>query len=266
MDIRGFVRIVSGLALTFGAVLIVLAARAGAQAPQRDGVYSPADVQYGYKIYGRQCIGCHGAEGESVPGINLRLGQFKRSTNDNELRGAIANGVQGTAMPPFKFDPAELTGLVAYIRNMRDFDAKSVRVGDAVQGRVVYENNSCATCHRINGLGPRLAPDLSDIGAQRTADALEQSLLDPASALLPVNRMVHAVTKTGQEITGRRMNEDTYSVQLLDKQEKLILLSKADLREYTIVTTPAMSSYRGKLSQQNVADLVAYLLSLKGVK
>jgi hypothetical protein len=64
-------------------------------------------------------------------------------------------------------------------------------------------------------------------------------------------------------INGRRLNEDTYTVQLLDDQERLISLAKADLREYTVQTTSPMPSYKN-LSADDLADLVAYLLSLKG--
>jgi len=62
----------------------------------------------------------------------------------------------------------------------------------------------------------------------------------------------------------RRLNEDTYTVQLLDDQERLVSLTKADLREYTILTSSPMPSYKESLSADELADLVAYLLSLKG--
>ncbi len=54
--------------------------------------------------------------------------------------------------------------------------------------------------------------------------------------MMPINRPVRAVTRDGTVINGRRLNEDTYTVQLLDDQEKLVSLVKADLREYTILT------------------------------
>ena len=122
------------------------------------------------------------------------------------------------------------------------------------------------SCHRVNGKGPRVAPDLSDIGAMRTAAALEHSLLDPNGAMLPANRSVRAVTRDGKVITSRRLNEDTYLVQLIDDQEHLVSLAKADLREYTVIKTSSMPSYKDKLSSRDLADMVAYLLSLKGLK
>ena len=98
----------------------------------------------------------------------------------------------------------------------------------------------------MNGKGPRSAPDLSDVGAVRSAGSLERSLVDPSSQMMPINRPVRVVTKDGKVINGRRLNEDTYTVQLIDDQERLLSLAKADLREFTISTTSPMPSYKGR--------------------
>ena len=82
--------------------------------------------------------------------------------------------------------------------------------------------------------------------------------------MMPINRPVRVVTKDGTVINGRRLNEDTYSVQLIDDRERLHSLVKADLREFTISTTSPMPSYKDKLSDEEIADVLAYLLSLKG--
>ena len=88
--------------------------------------------------------------------------------------------------------------------------------------------------------------------------------MDPTSQMMPINRPVRAVTRDGKVINGRRLNEDTYTVQLVDDQEKLVSLIKADLREYTILTVSPMPSFRDRLTDNELADVVAYLLSLKG--
>jgi putative heme-binding domain-containing protein len=111
-----------------------------------------------------------------------------------------------------------------------------------------------------------MAPDLSEVGAIRTAAYLESSILDPNQSVLPEQKTVRAVTKQGVVITGRRLNEDTHTVQLLDQNERLRSLSKSDLREYALVPVSSMPSSKGKLSQEEVADLVTYLLSLKGAE
>jgi putative heme-binding domain-containing protein len=205
--------------------------------------------------------------GDQINGVDLRGGQLRRASSDFDLRAVLTNGIPGTAMPPFKFDPSELSGIVAYIRNMRDFDARAVTLGDPRRGQAWFEGaGGCTGCHRVYGKGPRVAPDLSDIGTVRTADVLQRTLLDPNGSLLPMNRSVRVITRDGKVINGRRLNEDTYSVQLIDDQEHLLSLAKADLREYTVIKSSAMPSYKDKLSAQDLADVIAYLLSLKGLR
>jgi putative heme-binding domain-containing protein len=170
-------------------------------------------------------------------------------------------------MPAFKFDASELAMMVAFVRSMRDFDARAVTVGEPGRGQQLFDGRAqCASCHRVNGKGPRVAPDLSDIGAIRGADALQRSLVDPNGSILPVNRSVRAVTGDGKLVTGRRLNEDTYTVQLIDDQEHLVSLTKSALRDYAVIMTSSMPSYKDKLGSQELADVVAYLLSLKGLK
>src|SRR5262249_27563252 len=147
------------------------------------------------------------------PGINFRAGQFKRVSSDNDLRMIITTGIPGTAMLAWHFNNAELTSIVAYLRNMSKFSAGSVVAGDATHGKILYESSQCASCHRVNGSGPFTGPDLTNVGALRSPDFLERTLLEPDAAMLPNNRSIRAVTKTNQTITGRRLNEDTYTVQ-----------------------------------------------------
>ena len=199
--------------------------------------------------------------------MNFRAGTFKRVISDNDIRATVTTGVPGTAMQPFNFGASELTGIVSYLRNMSSFDTKGMVLGNRTRGQALFEGaGKCASCHAVNGKGPRVAPDLGDIGSMRTADLLHRTLLDPAAAMLPVSRSVRAVTKDGKTINGRRLNEDTYSVQLIDEQERLVSLNKSDLREFQVLTATPMPSYKDKFSAQELADLEAYLLSLKGVK
>ena len=238
-----------------------------AQAVNDDhGHYSRADVEAGQRLYTPQCQVCHGANGDGVPGIDLKLGKFRRSSSDEDLARVITAGVPGTGMPAFALQPAELAAIVAFIRAGFDPASAGVRVGDARRGRALFEGKAdCSTCHRVNGNGPRLAPDLSDIGAIRTLAALQRALLQPTESLLPINRPVRIVMADGSTIRGRRLNEDTYSVQLIDDQEELRSLDKAELKELTVETTAAMPSYQDRLSAEELADVIAYLVSLKGL-
>jgi putative heme-binding domain-containing protein len=135
---------------------------------------------------------------------------------------------------------------------------------DAGRGKAIFEGKgACRTCHRVNAVGSRVAPDLSAIGSTLSAETLTKTLTDPNAALRPAVRSVRAVTSDGKVVTGLRLNEDRYSVQLIDEQEHLRSLTKSNLREYSILTTARMPSYREKLTQPEIADVVSYLVSLK---
>ena len=239
-----------------------------AQAPvQHAGQYEQADIEHGLRLYGEHCSGCHATTGDGVAGVNLQSGQFRRVRSDDELRLLIVNGIPGTAMPPHKLAEPELVGLVAYVRNMRDFDSRAVALGDIGRGLALFTGKgACTSCHSVRGNGARLAPDLGDIGAIRSAGTLQRSLLDPTGTMLPHNRSVRATTRDGRVISGRRLNEDTYTVQLIDQNQRLVSLDKADLREYSVLQTSPMPSYKDKLSSQELADVLAYLVSLKGLR
>jgi cytochrome c oxidase cbb3-type subunit III len=252
-------------ALFVAVLLAASSVSAGAQDVHPED-YPRADIEYGSRIYSAQCSTCHLPTGDGIAGVNLRSGKFRNVSRDQDLARIITTGIPQTAMPPFKFDAAEVSGVIAYIRNMNTFDPASVKPGDTRRGQAVFEGKGrCATCHRVNGKGPRSAPDLSDVGALRSAGSLQRSLVDPSSQMMPINRPVRAVTKDGKVVNGRRLNEDTYSVQLIDDQEHLLSLTKADLREYTILKTSPMPSFKDALNTDELSDVVAYLLSLKGL-
>lgn len=255
MPTRRLLAAFAGLGLVAGPVL----------AQDHAGQYDQADVEYGAQLYAGHCITCHGESGDLMPGANLRSGRFRNAPSDRDLSRLIREGLEGTAMIATSYSDSELTALVAYLRNMANFDAASVTVGDPDRGRALFEGKGeCLSCHRVHGQGPRSAPDLTRIGSTRTAAILTRVLVDPSAAMMPVNRPVRVVTRGGRVINGRRLNEDTFTIQLIDAEEQLHTLDKATLREYTIGTDATMPSYADMLNAEERADVVAYLLSLKG--
>ena len=136
--------------------------------------------------------------------------------------------------------------------------------GDSARGKALVESSACFDCHRIGERGSRVGPDLSDIGSRRTPDRLRQALVAPDEEVVPENRSVRLVTRDGATITGRLLNQDAMSVQLINPKEELKTYLRATLREYTIVDKGLMPSVEGKLTTQEVADIVTYLSSLKG--
>jgi len=230
-----------------------------------DHQYTSEAIQAGSRVYVQQCALCHGPQGDLIDGINLRLGQFRTASSDEDLARVIAEGAAGGRMPAFSLRPDEFSGVIAYIRAGFDPDGVAVRIGDPARGKAIYDGKGdCASCHRINGAGSRTAPDLSDIGLIRTPAILQTGLTDPAATLQPIFRQVRLVTRTEETIIGRRLNEDTYSVQVLDSNEQLRSLLKADLVSYELSSTPVHQPTT--LANGEVADLIGYLLSLRGLE
>ena len=240
-------------------------AASGASAQTADHQYTSADIEAGSRIYSSQCALCHGPNGDGINGVDLRRGVFRRSVTDDDLTKVITTGIAAAGMPAFKFGATELTGVLAFIRAGFDPNGTPARVGDPQRGKTLFTGKgACATCHRVNGVGPRTAPDLSDIGAIRTASALQRSLVDPTSAMLPINKPVRIVTKDGTTYRGRRLNEDTYTVQIVDDRERLLTFVKPDVREFEVGKTSPMPPAGRALNADEIADVLAYLLTLKG--
>jgi putative heme-binding domain-containing protein len=229
--------------------------------------YTPGDVEDGERLFNANCAICHGPEGDAVPSVDLGHGKFRRASSDDELIQIIKNGIPGTAMPPGNFRDSQAATIVAYLRSMAASITRGPSgLGDAVRGQTIFEGKGeCLNCHRVRGNGSRLGPDLTDIGISRRSAQLEGSLIDPNAEILPQNRSFRVVTRDGTTITGRLLNQDAFTVQLMDSKERLRSFLKKDLKAFVFIDTSPMPSYQGKLSAQELADVLSYLVSLKGI-
>jgi putative heme-binding domain-containing protein len=259
------------LCATLALVLVpALSIAQTAQAAGQDhsGQYSQAELAVGARVYSANCANCHGANGAGVGTVDLRRGPLPRATTDAALRAVITNGFPASGMPGVKLQPSEVDGLVAFIRSgFESAPASSPAAGSAARGQVLFEGRgNCLSCHRVNDKGTFSGPELTEIGRSRTPPAIQRSLVDPTGSMLPINRPVRAVKRDGTVINGRRLNEDTYTVQLMSDQGRLVSLVKAELKEWVVSTTSPMPSYKDTLTPAELADLVAYVASLKGVQ
>jgi putative heme-binding domain-containing protein len=229
--------------------------------------FTPIDVEDGGRLYRANCSICHGAEGNEVAGIDLGHNKFRRAKDDDDIAEIIRAGIPGTAMPPNNFSDFQALTIVAYLRSIAAATATSTLGGDAGRGKVIYDGNgACATCHRIRGVGARTGPDLSDIGNRRLAGELQRALIEPNAEAPEQNRHFRGMTKDGVVINGTLLNEDRYSVQILDARDRLVSVQRSNLRESSIIEKGLMPSYKGKLNSAELADIVNYLVSLKGVE
>jgi putative heme-binding domain-containing protein len=222
------------------------------------------DVEEGGRAYRNTCANCHGPDGNEIPGIDLGRGLFRRPMMDDDLVRIIRTGIPGTPMPATNITEEQASRIVAYLRSVATSRRTMSVGGDPLRGKAIYDGKgNCASCHRVSGVGSRLGPDLSRIGQLRRAAELETSLVDPAAEVAPTSRFYRVVTKNGTTITGRLLNHDTFTVQIMDLTEDLRTFRKDELKEHGFAPTP-MPSYKNTLSQQELADVVSFLVSLKG--
>lgn len=246
------------IVLAAGALVVGLVVPLGAQHD------SAGAIEEGRMVYTGVCANCHGPDGDQIRGINFSRGQFRRSYTDAELADIVRQGIPNTPMPPTNVPAEQATRIVSYLRSMSDDMSQDAVSGDRARGRAIVEGKGgCLKCHTIGGQGSRMGPDLSGIGMLRRARELRQSLVDPAADVQPDALFFKVTTREGRTITGRLLNQDTFSVQLLDAtDERPKSFAKSALRDYDYLPTP-MPSFAKSLQPQELTDVVAYLTSLR---
>jgi cytochrome c oxidase cbb3-type subunit 3 len=244
-------------------ILFFLSLLSGQQQEEmRNPRTSPVDLAAGAKTFRSHCSACHGLNGEGGRGPNLANGQFYHGSSDLDLLNNISDGIPGTEMPALFYSPDRVWQVVAYIRSL-NAAATAKAVGDPARGVALFRSKGCPQCHRVNGEGGRLGPDLTNIAPTRSAEHLRQSVIDPNADVAQRYWLVTCKDSSGKEYQGFPMNEDTYTVQFIDMQEQLHSFDKADLKEYTVEKVSKMPSYKDALPGEQLQDLVAYLASLR---
>lgn len=242
-------------------VFLLWAGSLAAQQGIRHAPTTPEDIAAGAKTFHSHCAPCHGLKGEGGRGPNLASGRFYHGASDEDLLRNISEGIAGTEMPGIFYTEDRLWQIVAYIRSL---NASAERpAGDVARGAGVFRSKGCIGCHRVRGEGGRLGPDLSEIGKMRSLEHLRQSILDPGAEVQPRYWVASFKDDTGKTVQGFVMNEDTYTVQLMDMNEELHSYEKSAIKDYKVQKISKMPSYRDSLNAEQVADLVTYLASLR---
>jgi putative heme-binding domain-containing protein len=230
----------------------------------------PADVTAGQRLFAANCVVCHGQEGTGgTSPVDLTRGQFKQGGSDQELFNTISNGVPGTEMPGSFLSPGEIKQVVEYVKTLARPMAGSGGEGDPAQGAALFRGKGgCLPCHRISPEGShsegiQLGPNLYSIGDRRTFSMLQSSILRAHNVLSQFRWKVTALTKSGQRVTGTRLNEDTHSVQLRDANNNLVSLLKANLQEFRVEQGDPLPAFQRDLSPAEVNHLAAYLATLR---
>src|SRR6185295_10303975 len=234
----------------------------------------PKAITQGAVLFRQECMYCHGVAARGgMRAPDLTTGSWSHGGADADLARTISGGVPGTAMPPHKLTDNEVWQIVAYLRTLEQPIAATN--GDAKRGEALFFGTArCTTCHIVNGRGGLLGPELSTVGSARSRAYIVESIRQP-SRQLTQNRVfgesvalkydtVTAVTADGRTIVGVPMNEDTFTVQLMDTSERVHSLDKQSLKSLRHENRSLMPSYDDRrLSNADLDDLVAYLQSLR---
>lgn len=249
---------------TWALALLAVTAVAAQQLEVRNPKTSAEDVAAGGRIFRSHCAQCHGLNGEGGRGPDLTAGRFRYGGSDAELLRTIMQGIAGTEMPGIYMEEHQVWQIVAYVRSLSVRSDARALPGDAGRGeRLFGGKGGCSACHMVNGAGGRRGPDLSDIGALRSPEHLRTSLVEPGKQVPGRWWTVRVRTKSGEQFTGFRLNEDTYSIQLLGENGALHSLLKEDVSAVEVSKESIMPAYGALLTPAEIDDLVAYLASLR---
>lgn len=272
--------------LLFITCLVVTGLAIAPDAQETDNPYTTrVDVRMGQRLFRAQCGRCHGRDArgnDETAAPDLTTGRFQHASNDAGIFRVIRNGIDGTAMIGINPNTADETvwQIVAYLSSLH-VDPNNVDLpGNATAGQQVFnEKGNCASCHMVNGQGGRLGPDLSTVGDRRAVaefddgqisyadkrspSEMRTDLMDPNKEVEPRWWTMKVTRADGSVVEGLRMNEDTFTIRIIDKDENLWSFSKSEVRSYERIETSTMPSYEQMLTASEVDDLVAYLFSLR---
>jgi cytochrome c oxidase cbb3-type subunit III len=267
--------------VTVALVFLGIAAPAAGQRNPFAGSAKAAKAgEYEFRI---NCALCHGlgAKGGGR-GPDLTRAQKKHAHNDEEVFQIISNGIPGTAMPAngtngqgVGMTDEEIWQIITYIHS-QEVNASTKPIGNAAHGKELFFGDAnCSLCHMVNGKGGRLGPELTGVGASRTREALVDSVRNPSRRLawglneatkeFPQEyESVTVVADDGKQIKGVTLNEDSFSVQIMDTSEQIHLLEKDKLRSFQKSRESAMPKYGlDLLSDKDLEDIVAFLISVE---
>ena len=245
------------------AACLVVAGFAAPPEPESPGA---ATADRGRRLFDIHCSRCHGVGGGGGEGPALTKPVLRYAPDDATLVSVIQDGIPRTAMVgSFALSDAEAMDVAAYVRSLGRVEQEAV-AGDVERGRAIYDEQACGACHIVAGDGRGIGPELTAIGEARGADHLRQSLLDAVAVVAEEYRVVTVRGKSGASVRGVRVNEDDFSVLVRDADARLHSFALDESTMSKEMGASLMPSYAKRLSSAEIEDLVAYLVSLRGVK
>ena len=228
---------------------------------------NPRAAAAGGSLFRAQCATCHGADARGIVGIqapDLTQLWSQPGKTDETVFQTIRSGVPGSIMPPHSYTDTEIWMLVSYLKSIGGGNRGDNYDGNAVRGDWLFASN-CSNCHRVNGAGGSLGPDLSRITTRRSKLALIASVREPSDQIGRGYRSVTLITGNNRRVDGAIKSEDAFSIQVMDQQQVLRGFRKADLVDLRRNEQSLMPVFNERtLSENELEDILSYLASQSG--
>jgi len=251
---------------TLAILALLAAAPLAAQGPPvKNPLEGDAEaIRAGMGVFRARCADCHGIDARGVRGPDITQVWASGRTDEGLFR-TVKEGVPNTEMPanPRMFDH-EAWQVLAYLRTLAAPAPTDPPRGNAENGGRIFQTK-CVACHRVNGVGGRLGPDLSRIGVARSREAIVLRIVGDVEGSRPGYEPVTLTPQSGPPITGVKKNEDLFSVQIMDTRERIQGYEKDQMKAVQNGTRSMMPAFgSGQLSASDLDDLVRYLQTLRG--
>ena len=260
----------SARVVRWSGVVAVFALMTGLEAQDRNPFANdPAAAEAGKYHFRINCALCHGlgARGGGR-GPDLTRANKKHGSSDAEMFRTIHDGVPGTDMPAalgsigVEMKDREIWQVITYLRSIEVRTPPPT--GDSAHGKALfYGTAACSKCHMVEGKGGRLGPDLTAVGTSRSLESIIQSIREPSKELVSGYETANVVTADGKDAKGIVLNEDRFSVQMMDTSERILLLDRDKLRSFKKSPVSLMPAYNtSALNEKDLQDILAYLLTI----
>ncbi|MDE0821158.1 MAG: c-type cytochrome, partial [Opitutales bacterium] len=127
--------------------------------------------------------------------------------------------------------------------------------------QVFFGKGACMACHRVQGKGQNLGPDLSDLGIRAKPDYIVRAILEPSADIIEGYQQAHFKLKDGSEVFGMVQGETAKSIKVYLADGSPRDIPTGNIQKRTILEISGMPpSYAFSLSTQEVADISAWLI------
>jgi putative heme-binding domain-containing protein len=232
-----------------------------------------AALAEGQALFRGLCSGCHGGAGRGGKGPDLTDKRWIHGDKDEDIARVIREGVPKTTMKKLsELKEDQVTKIIRYVRSLArapsESDWKPYLPGDAAAGRKLFFDDKgkaqCAKCHSVEREGGRVGPPLDRIASRRSPEYIMESILQPSKDIDPDYEAVQVATAKGTVITGLRVNESNFSIQLREENGRFHSFLKSELEGVFVLKKSLMPDNMAEvLTVKELHDLFAFLMSLE---